>query len=186
MHGLASFTTTTAALPPRVHDPVGRQHLAFEWEDDEVLHVLAWVRPGGGVPPHVHPHQDELFAVLEGRMSFTLGRRKELRVAGESVLVPAGARHAYTNTGRTLARMRTRVTPGLDLQEFLETVAWLGRERHLVRLGSVRAPGGLRSLPHVAAMMRKHRATTRILNPPPLIQRWLLDRLAARASDRGA
>ena len=163
-------------------DPLGRQRLAFEWESDEVLHVLAWVRPGGGVPPHIHPHQDELFMVLEGEVRFTLGRRKELRVAGESILVPAGVRHAYRNTGPTLARMRTRVTPGLDLQEFLETVARLGRERHLVRVGRLRAPGGLRSLPHVAAMMQKHRANTRILNPPPLFQRLLLDPLASRAA----
>ena len=166
-------------------DPVGRQRLAFERGTDadgtEIVVVDCWVDPGGGVPPHIHPNQTEVFEVVEGEMTFTAGRRRVRAPAGETVTVPPGTRHAYANRGKETAYMRCTATPAHDLEAFLTTTAELGREGHIMRLGPLRGPRTLRGLPKVAALLRRHRENTLILMPPPTIQRLLLDPLARRA-----
>lgn len=172
-------------MSERHDDPVGRQQLEFERRTDddgtEIVVVDCWVDPGGGVPPHFHPTFTEVFDVIEGEMTFTAGRRKELRRAGESITVPPGTRHAYANRSRERAHMRCTAKPARDLEEFLTTTARLAREGHIARIGPMRGPGSLRGLPQVAALLRRHRENTVILNPPPLVQRLFLDPLAKRA-----
>lgn len=78
-------------------DPVFRQRFRCSRTQEgggEVLHVETWVDPGGGVTPHVHPAMEERFEVLSGRLEFLAGRTWRSASAGESVLVPAGVRHA--------------------------------------------------------------------------------------------
>ncbi|HEX8648172.1 MAG TPA: cupin domain-containing protein [Thermoleophilaceae bacterium] len=166
-------------------DPIGRQRLAFERttddDGDEVLLVETWVDPGGGVPPHIHPTFTEVFEVFEGEVTFTAGRKKEVRRAGESITVPPGTRHAYANRGTSTAHMRCTAKPPKDLEDFLVTTARLGREGHIARIGPLRGPGSLRGLPEVADMLRRHRENTVILNPPPIVQKLVLDRIAERA-----
>ncbi|HEX8053370.1 MAG TPA: cupin domain-containing protein [Thermoleophilaceae bacterium] len=171
----------------QVEDPVGRQRLAFELgtNDDgtETVLVECWVDPGGGVPPHIHPHQTEVFEVVEGEMTFTAGRTKQVARAGETVTVPPGTRHAYENRSASSAYMRCVATPAAGLQDFLETTAQLSRQGHIMRIGPLRGPGSLRGLPKLAAMLERHRENTVILMPPPLVQRLVLFPLA-RFADR--
>lgn len=166
-------------------DPVGGQRLAFERTTDAdgnpAVIVECWVDPGGGVPPHIHPKMTEVFEVVEGEMTFTAGRSKRKAAAGESVTVLPGTRHAYANRGSTTAHMRCTATPPADLESFLTEAARLARAGHTRRIGPLRGPGSLRGLPQVAKLLRDHRENTLILNPPPLVQRLLLDRLANRA-----
>ena len=166
-------------------DPVGRQRLSFERGTDAdgtpTVVVECRVDPGGGVPPHIHPHMTEVFEVVEGEMTFPAGRSKQRAAAGESVTVPPGTRHAYANRGDTTAHMRCTATPAADLESFLTETARLAREGHIMRAGPIRGPGSLRGLPQVARLLRDHRENTVILFPPPLVQRLLLDPLAKRA-----
>ena len=168
-------------------DPVGRQRLSFQRSTDddgaETVLVECWVDPGGGVPPHIHPTFTEVFEVFEGEMTFTAGRRKEVRCAGESITVPPGTRHAYANKGSTTVHMRCIAKPPLDLEEFLVTTARLGREGHIARLGPLRGPGSLSGLPKVAGMLRRHRENTIVLSPPPILQKLVFDRIAERAGE---
>jgi quercetin dioxygenase-like cupin family protein len=165
-------------------DPVGRQRLAFQRGTDEdgtpIVVVECWVDPGGGVPPHIHPKQTEVFEVIEGEMTFTSGRRKRRAPAGETVTVPPGTRHAYENRGDTTAYMRCTATPAADLESFLTEAARLAREGHTRRIGPLAGPGSLRGLRQVAALLRDHRENTVILFPPPTVQKLLLDPLAKR------
>jgi quercetin dioxygenase-like cupin family protein len=169
-------------------DPIGRQRFAFEHGTDEhgtpMVVVECWVDPGGGVPPHIHPNQTEVFEVVEGEMTFTAGRGKRKVPAGESITVPPGTRHAYRNRSSAPVYMRCTATPALDLESFLTTTARLGREGHVRMLGPLPAPGSLRGLRQVAALLRDHRENTLILMPPPLVQRLFLDPFAGRASTR--
>ena len=171
-----------------VEDPAGRQRLAFEEVTDErgteVLLVEDWVEPGGDVPPHVHPHQEERFLVLDGEVTFTVGRRRRRARSGQTVVVPPGTRHAFRNAGTETAHMRVR--PARDLQGFLEETARLGREGHIARLGPLRVPGRPSSVPAVARLLRRYRENTVILMPPPLVQRLMLDPLARLAERRPA
>jgi quercetin dioxygenase-like cupin family protein len=167
----------------QVHeDPVGRQRFAFTrgTDDDGTTKVLVecWVDPGGGVPPHIHPHFTEVFDVVEGEMTFTAGRAKKRVPAGESIEVPPGTRHAYANKSDAPAYMRCVARPAADLESFLTITARLAREGHVKRLGPLRGPGSLRGLPQVAALLKDHRENTLILNPPPTVQKLLLDPLA--------
>src|SRR5918994_7905987 len=114
-----------------IEDPALRQRYSFQRSTDagggDVLHVEIWVDPGGGVTPHVHPAMEEQFEVLAGSPSFLAGRRWRTAEPGETVVVPAGTRHAYRNRGEETAHMVCHARPPSTLQEFLEEAAALSR-----------------------------------------------------------
>jgi mannose-6-phosphate isomerase-like protein (cupin superfamily) len=57
-----------------------------------------WCAPGRGAPTHLHA-VEEVLTVLEGQAEFWIGDEREAVSAGQSVLVPAGRRHGFRNTG---------------------------------------------------------------------------------------
>src|SRR5947209_3440862 len=59
--------------------------------------------PGAGPRLHRHPYE-EVFVVLEGEATFTLGDVRHTARAGEVVVAPAGVAHAFVNTGSTPLR----------------------------------------------------------------------------------
>jgi quercetin dioxygenase-like cupin family protein len=160
-----------------IEDPVLRQRLSFRRPSEDVLVVDMWVDPGGGVTPHVHPAMEERFTVVEGRASFLSGRRWRTAGAGETVVVPAGTRHAYRNDGDETAHVVCEARPPSTLQEFLEEIAALGRERAFTRRGLPRSPRGL---VRAAAVLNRHRAMAELgfPLPPAPVQRVLLPALA--------
>lgn len=146
-----------------VEDPVLKQRLAFRpAEDGEGLIVEAWVEPGGGVPPHVHPSMEERFEVLEGELSLLSGREWTPHGPGETVVVPARVRHAYRNSGTGLAHAIVRATPGLTLQEFLEEAAAMARAGRITRNGLPTSP---RAALQAASLAFRHRKM--------VIMRWV-------------
>lgn len=57
----------------------------------------------GEYPWHRHPHSDELFLVVEGRLEIELADGRTLRVEPwQSVVVPAGTVHRTRGIGRTV------------------------------------------------------------------------------------
>ena len=176
---------------PQVEDPAGRQRYAFERSTDdrgaEILYVDVWVDPGGAVPAHSHPRHEERFEVLEGEMTFTVGRQEVRAGAGDSAVVPAGMRHAFRNSGSATAHMRVAVEPPMRLQEFLEDFAALARAGLLGGRGAMRFPKGLKGLLQVSLLTRDYREdeTTLVLSPPPTVQRVFMDPLARIAERRG-
>jgi len=74
----------------------GSQHLcAFE----------QWIDPGKGAPTHRHP-VEEILTVVEGAAEVRLGTSSLQLEKGQSVVVPAGARHGFTNSGTTVLHMQ--------------------------------------------------------------------------------
>lgn len=55
--------------------------------------------PGGipGPPPHYHSKYAELFLVLSGKMEFIVNGKKVLLHAGESIDLPPGTIHTFSN-----------------------------------------------------------------------------------------
>jgi quercetin dioxygenase-like cupin family protein len=164
-----------------VEDPVLKQRLSFTRSTDpdgsEVLHVEAWVDPGGGVTPHVHPAMEERFEVLAGTPSFLAGRRWHTAVAGETVVVPAGTRHAYRNRGDETVHMVCHARPPSTLQEFLEEAATLSRAGKIATRWAL--PTGFGALREALAMAERHRDMAVLLfppMPPRFVQRLLLPR----------
>src|SRR5215208_1929207 len=157
-----------------VEDPILKQRHEFHHPSPEMVVVESWVDPGGGVTPHVHPSQHERFEVLEGECTFTVGRGKVIKRAGEVADVPPGTRHAYRNSGSVELHMRCEATPPMTLEAFLTDVAAMSRAGLITSFG---LPNSWRGLLAGAVLLKANREMAVILNPPPLVQRLLLDRL---------
>jgi len=79
----------------------------------------AIVPPGSGPPPHIHSREEESFLVLEGEMTFQLG--KDCIVAGEGTFLnmPVGSLHCFKNESDRTARLLISVAPaGLEKMFF--------------------------------------------------------------------
>lgn len=68
-------------------------------------------QPGTTTPQHFH-REDELFHVLEGTLRFLLDGKTVDAPAGTTVVVPAGAHHAWRNRSDRPVRMLVIFTPG--------------------------------------------------------------------------
>lgn len=178
------MTETTEQL---VEDPVLRQRYVFRHgvaaDGSKTLELEVWVDPTGGVVPHIHPTFEERFEVLDGEVTFWVNGERLPTRAGETAVVPPGARHTYRNTSRAPAHMVTRVSPPEpELQGFLEDAAALGRA-HLYTRHAL--PRNLRGLLGLAVMADHYRRTTVVLMPPPLLQRLLLGPFVGLGRRRG-
>jgi quercetin dioxygenase-like cupin family protein len=59
-----------------------------------------WCDPGCGAPTHLHA-VEEVLTVLAGQAEVWVGDERTALAAGQSVVVPAGSRHGFRNTGET-------------------------------------------------------------------------------------
>jgi quercetin dioxygenase-like cupin family protein len=178
-------------MDPRiVVDPVMKHRLKFELVSDgegvEAMHVEMWVEPGGGVPPHVHPVMEERFTVLDGHAEFLAGREWIGADPGETVVVPAGTRHAYRNRGSVVAHVRCVATPpDPGLEGFLTDAAAMAREGKLTKHGLPKTPTAALQ----AAVMLKAYGEMVQMGFPPVppapIQRLLVPPLARLGARRG-
>ena len=157
-----------------MHDPVRRQRIRFSQVGD-VLHADVWAAPGGDVPAHFHPSQEERFEVLEGTVRFVVGGKRVNAAPGTRVVVAAGVKHSFRNTGDVEAHLRIEVEPALRLRGFLEEAAALARARRYTRHGLPRRP---RALVELADLMARYADITVMAFPPPAIQRLTLRPLA--------
>src|SRR6266516_1956868 len=138
-----------------IEDPVLRQRFTFTRTSDadgDVLHIETWVDPGGGVTPHIHPAMEERFEVLAGRPRCLAGKDWRTAEPGETVVVPAGARHAYRTESDAMVHMVCHARPPATLQEFLEDAAALRRAGQLPRHALPKGPSALLE----AAVMVQH------------------------------
>lgn len=70
-----------------------------------------WCVPGTGAPTHLHA-VEEVLTVLSGEAEIWVGDERRRLGAGSSVIVPAGARHGFTNVGAgTLHVLATLASP---------------------------------------------------------------------------
>jgi quercetin dioxygenase-like cupin family protein len=57
-----------------------------------------WCDPGCGAPTHLHA-VEEVLTVLDGEAEVWLGDETAVLKAGQSVVIPAGRKHGFRNTG---------------------------------------------------------------------------------------
>lgn len=181
---------SVSADPQIVHDPVFKHRLRFEDTTDEhgnpAVLCEMWVDPSGGVPPHVHPRMEERFTVVEGRAEFLAGRTWTGAGAGETVVVPAGTRHAYRNRGSVVAHVRCVATPpDPALAGFLTDAAVLSRTGRITKRG---IPKGVRGWLQGAVLLDAYGEMVEMSFPPApprVLQRLLMPALARVAKRRG-
>lgn len=163
-----------AAPPDAIVDPVHRVRYTFEPEGENVT-VETWIEPGGGLPPHWHPRQEERWSVVEGEARLRLGREK--RVIGPAdgeVVVSPGTVHGFDSTGE-LAHLRCHVIPALGLEEFLTESAAAAREGKFMKGGIPKSLDGAR---WAATFLKRHRADVVMTFPPQFAQKAMIALLA--------
>lgn len=106
--------------------------------------LMVWdleLAPGGHVPiSHSHPEQEEAFHVVSGEMRFRVGWRRVTAGPGESVIVPPGTVHHFSNHGAVPACVHVETRPALNMEEMLVVGAALARDqfpRKIPRLGEL-------------------------------------------------
>src|SRR5262245_40041825 len=67
--------------------------------------------PGGGPPLHVHHREDEIFLVVEGRISYYVNGEWIEVGPGGVVYLPRGTAHSFRNVGESPSRHWTITTP---------------------------------------------------------------------------
>jgi quercetin dioxygenase-like cupin family protein len=64
-----------------------------------------WVEPGLGAPDHRHT-VEEIGTVIDGQAEFRMEEQRAIMCAGQSIVVPAGTRHGFRNTGQELLHVQ--------------------------------------------------------------------------------
>ena len=147
--------------------------------DGELLAFDLELTPDGAVPgPHVHPHQEERFEVMAGKMRFLKGARSVTARAGDKVVVPPGTIHRFKNVGGTKAHVRVEVRPALNMEGLLETAVALARE------GRTNG-GGMPNPLDLALFMRAFEAEVKAPFVPAGLARAVMAPLAWVARRRG-
>jgi quercetin dioxygenase-like cupin family protein len=72
-----------------------------------------------GPPPHIHPLQDENFAVIEGKLELSADGKKIVLEQGQSFNVTANTAHTFFNPCDTEIKFRATYKPGLNIDYFL-------------------------------------------------------------------
>ncbi len=123
-----------------LHNPVTGELMRFVKAaadtNGEVVIVDVVVAPNGAVAAaHLHPYQTETFEVLEGEVTFKVGRTKVVARAGETLVVEPGTAHRFWNSGETDARFRCEIRPALQFEQLIETMFSLARDGKTNRKG---------------------------------------------------
>ncbi len=163
--------TEQPAMGEPTYDPVHRARYAFEAQGEDLL-VECWLEPGGALPEHLHPIQEERWSVIDGQVRFGLGGTKRLITAADGeMLVRPGTKHSLANEGERDAHLRCHVTPALGLQEFLTDSAAAARDGLFMKGG---VPKSLRGARWAAGFLQQHREETVMTFPPQLAQRAMI------------
>lgn len=153
-----------------LHDPNQGYTLTLSREGDSVI-VECEVEPGGGVPTHRHPNQDEHFTILEGEFRFRCGREKIDVGAGDEVTVPRNAKHAFKNTGDGVGRHRAVLTPGMNAEGFFIESTEMAREGLITKS---RRPTSFRAAVRAAEFIDRYKDDVALSFPPRFLMAPLL------------
>ncbi len=96
-----------ARTKPVGHSPsnLPLQHLVDASDGSTQLYLgQQWLRPGDRVLDHTHPCE-EILHFLSGEATVRLGEELFSVTAGDSVHIPTGVLHGFTNTGQTELRL---------------------------------------------------------------------------------
>src|SRR6476646_10143412 len=102
-----------------IHDPVHRVRYAFRPEGENMI-VDTWLEPGGGLPAHFHPRQEERWSVVDGRIRFQLGdTRRVIGPEDGEMIVRPGTKHSLSSASDREAHLRCLVLPAYGIETFL-------------------------------------------------------------------
>jgi Cupin domain len=131
--------------------------------------------PGGAIPEHFHPHQQERFSIVAGQAHFTLDGEEHVVGPDETIVVPAGVPHSEANPGSVEIEGVVELRPGLQTREMHEAFAGLAAEGKTTPRGAPKNPLQL------GATLWHFRHESRVTSPPIWVQNLILPPLWALA-----
>lgn len=162
-------------MTAEIRDPVSRVRQTFAMQGESLV-VDNWLEPGGGLPAHYHPQQEERWSVVDGEVLFRHGDdERVIRPQDGEIVVAPGVVHGVRSSSDRDAHLRCYVTPPLRLQQFLEEAAQAGERGLFTQRG---LPRGLRGARWAAGFLKRYRDETVFLTPPAIVQRALIALLA--------
>jgi quercetin dioxygenase-like cupin family protein len=155
------------------------EHLTVRSSTFELLEMEATYLPSPHRPPkHWHPSQDEHFEVIEGSVEVILDGVRRTLTAGESIDIPRGAVHQFSNPGPAPARVLWQVRPGGRTEHWFRGIDALHRRG---RVGKDGRPGILA----FAVLLTEYRDVFRLDTPAAPVFRVALAALAVLGRLRG-
>jgi quercetin dioxygenase-like cupin family protein len=131
--------------------------------------------PGGSITEHLHPHQEECFAITTGEAHFTVNGEARTVGPGETIVVPAGVRHSESNPGSVVIEGVVELRPAFRSKEMHEAFAGLAAEGKTTSRGAPKNPLQL------GATLWHFRRENRVTSPPTWVQNLILPPLSALA-----
>jgi quercetin dioxygenase-like cupin family protein len=173
-----------ADAPREIEDPTTGQRWVFlrtgADTNGELLEAELHVSPGGYVPSHFHPTQEETFTGVSGTFDLEIAGEQRTIRPGETVVIPPRTPHGFASAAEA-AQLLVTVRPALRLDDYFRV--FLG----LSRTGAIRVPerGLPRPLLQVALVMDEFVPEVAAGGVPLPIQRTLFRALAALGRRRG-
>src|SRR5215475_14768003 len=81
-------------------------HLSAQNGATQLCVFEQWCEPGHGAPTHLHA-VEEILHVFEGQAEVWIGETRTTLTPGQLVVVPAGRKHGFSNTGNTVLRIQS-------------------------------------------------------------------------------
>jgi putative monooxygenase len=170
--------TTTAEFREFANPATGESITvtATAQDDGEDVARFNWrSAPGGSITEHLHPHQEERFAITAGEAHFTVAGEHRVAGPGETLVVPVGVPHSESNPGSVQVEGVIELRPALHTKEMFEAFGGLGSE------GKTTARGAPKNPLQLGATLWHFRHESRATSPPIWMQNLLLPPLAALA-----
>lgn len=148
-----------------------RWHLTEADTGGRLVRAEVWVRPGGGVrAEHFHPHSEERFEVLDGRMTLESGGRTHVLLGGDRDRVAPRVPHRWCNAGDEELHLFIEVEDPRGFEDMIED-GFRSVARGEWRNGQMKLLPG-------AAWVRRHSESIVVTSPPPWLQRVIVPPLA--------
>src|SRR6476661_3679735 len=116
-----------------------------------------------GPPLHIHFEEDEHVEVVSGTLSASVDGNSLVIKAGDSAHFPKGSAHRWWNDGDEELVLKGVVTPGVDLDRYLQALF------EVLNAGSPNRP----PIFYMAHVLYRHRKTQSTLVVPRAVQRIL-------------
>jgi quercetin dioxygenase-like cupin family protein len=97
-----------------------RMYVSAATGSSQLVVFEQWCDPGHGAPPHIHA-VEEVLRVLAGSARIEVSGDDALVHPGETVIIPAGQPHSFTNTGSTTLHTQAILAAPIFEAEYLET-----------------------------------------------------------------
>lgn len=133
----AGITRADESIGDTVWNVLGHTYLP-KVESAESFSWISLDPAGTGVPPHVHPLQNEHIFVLEGVYTLYLDGEWTTAGPGDMVRMPMGVPHAYYNRSTAPARSLFWVSPSGQLASLFDELHNVTDPEEVVRLSALR------------------------------------------------